>query len=156
MKAASIQEIKSAIAELDPISLREVCLRLAKHKKENKELLSYLLFESEHEEDFIQQVKAEMQLQFQDVNTSNLYFSKKTFRKILRNTNKHIRFIGSKSAEAELLIYYCGLIQKSGVDYKNSVVLTNLYKQQQKKIAAAVATLHEDLQFDFQKSMESL
>ncbi|TAH41071.1 MAG: hypothetical protein EYC69_08825 [Bacteroidetes bacterium] len=156
MKAASIQEIKSAINELDSKKLREVCLRLAKHKKENKELLSYLLFESDNEEEFIQQVKADMEIQFQEVNTSNLYFAKKTFRKILRSTNKHIRFIGSKAAEAELLICYCQLIKKSGIAIKDSVVLMNLYKQQQKKIAAAVATLHEDLQFDFQKNIEAL
>lgn len=156
MKAASIQEIKSAISELESKRLKEICLRLAKHKKENKELLSYLLFDGDDIEGFVEQVKQEMIAQFREVNTSNVYFAKKTFRKILRTTNKHIRFTASKAVEAELLIHYCIQIQKSGVELKDSVVLSNMYKQQQKKIMAAVESLHEDLQFDFQKSIDML
>jgi len=44
MKAASSKEIKSALIEQSPTQLTELCLRLARFKKENKELLTYLLF----------------------------------------------------------------------------------------------------------------
>ncbi|MBP6335573.1 MAG: hypothetical protein KA444_08890 [Bacteroidia bacterium] len=156
MKSASLQEIKSAISTLEPARLKEVCVRLAKHKKENKELLSFLLFDNLDQDAFIRQVKEEMNLQFQAVNTSNLYLAKKSFRKILRITNKYIRFMANKETEADLLIYYCMELKNTGVRIQDSVVLTNLYNQQKKKIQAAVENLHEDLQFDFQKGMKSL
>ena len=50
MKAASLQEIKEELNQLDPIKVRDLCLRLGRFKKENKELLTYLLFESFNEE----------------------------------------------------------------------------------------------------------
>ena len=46
MKAASISEIKTELKGLPPAQLTELCLRLARFKKENKELLTYLLFEA--------------------------------------------------------------------------------------------------------------
>ncbi len=156
MKAASIQEIKSSISELEPARLKDICLRLAKHKKENKELLSFLLYDAGDTEEYVRQVKEEMELQFQDANKSNLYFAKKTLRKILRITNKYIRFTASKAVEAELLLHFCVQLKKSGIPFRESVVLNNLYNQQSKKIHAAVESLHEDLQFDFQKSLELL
>lgn len=156
LKAASIQEIKTAIAGLDAGKLREVCLRLAKHKKENKELLSYLLFDADDIDEYINQVKAEIDLIFQDVNHSNLYFAKKTLRKILRITNKHIRFTASKAVEAELLLYFCLQLKQSGLAFQESQVLKNMYEQQTKKIHLAIESLHPDLQFDFQKSLELL
>ena len=156
MKTTSIQEIKSSLSELDPKSLREICLRLAKHKKENKELLSYLLFDAQDAEAYVQIVKDEIDLQFEEVNKSNLYFAKKTLRKILRITNKHIRFTASKAIEAELLIYYCMRLKKSGLKFQESQVLLNMYNQQRKKIHTAIESLHEDLQFDFRKSIEEL
>lgn len=156
MKVASIQEIKSQISVLDPAGLKEICLRLAKHKKENKELLSFLLFESADQEGFIRNVKEEMNQQFEMVNTSNFYLAKKSFRKILRNTNKYIRFVASKEAEAELLIHFCIQLRGTGVRLEESAVLSNLYAQQKKKIQAAVDALHEDLQFDFKKGINSL
>ena len=40
MKAATIHEIKQELVTLKPAALSELCLRLAKFKKENKELLT--------------------------------------------------------------------------------------------------------------------
>ena len=57
-------------------------------KKENKELLTYLLFYGTDEVSYIEKVKEEIQLQFQEINTSTYYFIKKSVRKILRNTKR--------------------------------------------------------------------
>jgi len=156
LKAESIHEIKTSLLEEEKKKLVDFCLRLAKHKKENKELLSYLLFDSGNEADYMNRVKEEMELSFKEINQSNLYFAKKTLRKILRITNKHIRFVASKAVEAELLIHYCLLLKGSGLAFKESLVLMNLYNQQCKKIHAAVESLHEDLRLDFQNSLQLL
>ena len=88
MKAASVNEIKQELKELTPAQLTELCLRLARFKKENKELLTYLLFEAHNLPAYINSIKQQMDEDFSQVNTSNLYFAKKTLRKILRIANK--------------------------------------------------------------------
>ena len=56
MDTASISVVKKELKNLDNEKLIELCLRLAKHKKENKELLSYLLFEADFPEIFIKEL----------------------------------------------------------------------------------------------------
>lgn len=156
MKAASINEIKQELNVIAPAKLLELCIRLAKYKKENKELLSYLLFEAHDEAAFIESVKRDMDIQFADINQSGLYFVKKSLRKILRVTGKYIRHTGSRQAEVELLLYFCSLLKNSSIPFHRSNVLNNLYQSQQKKIAKVIGTLHEDLQHDYHKELKKL
>jgi len=156
MKAASISEIKIELNNLPASQLAALCLQLAKYKKDNKELLSYLLFEETDMPAYIESVKKEMDAQFAQINISHLYFAKKSLRKILRITGKHIRYTGSKQAEAELLIYFCRQLKNSGIHFETSTVLTNLYQAQLKKINAAIAGFHEDLQYDYLKEIKKL
>lgn len=156
MKAASISDIKQELTNLQPAKLLELCLRLAKYKKDNKELLNYLLFEANDEQTYISNVKTEMEEAFAEINQSNLYFAKKNLRKILRNTAKHIRYAGSKQAEVELLLHFCQTLKHSVIPLKNSTVLNNLYQFQLKKVKKVIATLHEDLQHDYLKELNQL
>ena len=156
MKAASISDIKQELTNLQPAKLLELCLRLAKYKKDNKELLYYLLFEANDEQTYISNVKTEMEEAFAEINQSNLYFAKKSLRKILRNTAKHIRYTASNQAEVELLLHFCQTLKHSGIPLKNSTVLNNLYQFQLKKVAKVIATLHEDLQYDYLKELNQL
>ena len=47
MKAASIADLKKELVRLEHGELLDVCLRLARFKKDNKELLTYFLFLSQ-------------------------------------------------------------------------------------------------------------
>ncbi|MET3879747.1 hypothetical protein [Chitinophaga sp. OAE865] len=156
MKAASISDIKKELATLPPAELQALCLRLAKYKNDNKELLTYLLFEAHNEEGYIDAVKEEIDNGFIEMAGDKLYHAKKRLRKILRITNKHIRYTGSKPAEVELLIYFCTKMKLSGLLSSYSIQLNNLYDQQVKKITKTVATLHEDLQYDYLRQLERL
>ena len=156
MKAASISDIKQELNNIEPAKLLELCLRLAKYKKDNKELLNYLLFEAYDEHGYVQNVKTEISEAFKEINQSNLYFAKKSLRKILRNTAKHIRYTASKQAEVELLLHFCDTLKHSGIPIKNSTALVNLYQFQLKKIAKTIATMHEDLQYDYMKELDKL
>ena len=156
MKAASINEIKQELTVISQAALLSLCLRLAKYKKENKELLSYLLFEAHHETAYIENVKQQMNEQFGEINLTNVYFIKKSLRKILRLTGKHIRYTTSKQAEVELLLHFCSLIKTSSIPVQRNAVLKNLYQFQLKKIAKVLATLHEDLQYDYLKELGKL
>ena len=156
MKAATIQEIKQELLALPHTELAEITLRLARSKKENKELLTFLLFESHDISGYIESVKKEMEAGFLDINVSHVYFAKKTIRKVLRITNKYIRFSGSKQAEAELLIHFCQLVKDSGIKIDKNPALKNLYQNQLKKIEKAIDTLHEDMQYDLTKLLAPL
>ena len=156
MKAASVNDLKEELKQLPADRLVEVCLRLAKFKKENKELLNYLLFHSHDEQNYLTAVKTEIENEFTEINSSNLYFAKKTIRKILRITNKHIKYTASKPAEAELLIFFCSVLKQSGIPFQKSTALNNLYLSQLKKAEKAIETMHEDLQYDYRKDLEKL
>ena len=129
---------------------------MAKFRKENKELLSYLLFEADNEQAFINDVKSQLNELFTEVNKSNLYFAKKTIRKILRTANKYIKYSGSKQTEVEILIYFCKAFKASGIPMSVNTALGNIYHRQIVKIKKALTTLHEDLQFDYSAEIRML
>jgi len=156
MKPASVNEIKQKLKETDKKELIEICQRLARFKKENKELLTYLLFEEDDLPNYIKNVKEEIDEGFSQVNTSNAYFAKKTIRKILRIANKHIRYTSNKTAEAEILLHYLTNFRGLNLAWQKSTALMNLYKAQIKKIEAAIASMHEDLQYDYRRELDRL
>ena len=148
MKSANSREIKEALQASSPKQLIELCLRLVRFKKENKELLTYLLFEADNEQAFIEA--------FREITPSYVYFTKKSLRKVLRNTMKYVRYMGSRQAEVELLIHFCSNMISFSIPYKKNVVLGNMFQQQLKKIDKAIETLHEDLQHDYAGILEKL
>src|SRR5215213_8617301 len=156
MKAASVNEIKQELKESSAAHLTELCLRLARFKKENKELLTYLLFEADDLPAYINNVKQQIDEDFSQINITNVYFAKKTLRKILRIANKYIRYTGSKEAEVEILLYYLTNFKGLKISWHKSTALTNLYNAQLKKINAAIDTMHEDLQHDYKRSVDRL
>ena len=157
MKAASLHELKQELTHLPPKELLELCLRLGRFKKENKELLTYLIFEAHDEKSFIENVKAHIDEEFAAIpRDNNLYLIKKSLRKILRTITKYIRFTGSKMVEVQLLLYFCKKIKESGIKIHKTVALTNLYESQLKKIKKVLPSLHEDLQYDYMKEMNEL
>lgn len=151
MKAATVSDIKEELTHLPKEKLTALCLRLARFKKENKELLTFLLFEAHDIAGYTGSVKQEMDTQFASINTVSVYFVKKSLRKILRITNKYIRYSGSSTVEAELLIYFCQRVNDMDAAVKKNTVIANMYQNQLKKIKAAIAEMHEDLQYDYLK-----
>jgi hypothetical protein len=156
MKSATVHELKQELVELKPAQLIEISLRLARFKKENKELLTYLLFEAHDEQGYIKGIKTEIDELFDTINLSHLYFAKKTLRKIVRVINKYCRYSGNKQTEVELRMYFCGKVKDSGIELKRNTVINNLYQGQIKKINSVVSTLHEDLQHDYARELEEI
>jgi hypothetical protein len=149
MKAVTVKEIGQELLNLTPKELRDLCLRLARFKKENKELLTYLLFESSDETSYVENVKKEIDLQFEQVNKKSFYFIKKDLRRILSNTRKFIRYSHNKKTEMDLLIYYCSKLKKFTPYIQRNTALSNLYLRQVETIREKLGSLHEDLQYDY-------
>jgi hypothetical protein len=155
MKAASINELKKELETRNQAQLLSFCVRLAKFKKENKELLTFLLFEAGDITTYIENVKHEITGFFEDINTSNIYYIKKSVRKILRHVNKHVRFSASKQAEAEMLIHFCNSVINFSIPLHKSKPLLKMYEMQIKKIDESLSTLHPDLQYDLKKQLKA-
>lgn len=156
MTFASLAEIKKQLQETDADVLQALCLRLAKYKKENKELLGYLLFESQNEAGYVQQIKEEIDAQFEELKGRNLYLVKKMLRKILRYINRHIKYSNRDETDLELRIYFCEKIKQAKIPLRESAVLLNLYQGQVKKINAVLAKLPEDLQSDYSNAIKAI
>lgn len=156
MKAISVKELKEELTECTPKELRELCLRLARFKKENKELLTYLLVEASDEALYIENVKKEVDQQFEQINRKSHYLIKKSFRKILRIIRKYARYSQKKETEVELLVYFCVKLSKFKPSIYGNSGLLNFYNKQIEAIRKKVTLLHEDLQFDYGTELNKL
>ena len=156
MKAASLAEIKKELKHKTEEELLSYCLSLSRFKKENKELLTYLLFEATDEEGYIQSVKNEIDSQFSEINNQNYYWMKKTIRKVLRLTRKYIRYSKKKSTEVELLIYFCHKMLLLQPSIKENSVLINLYDRLVISIRKTIDKMEEDLQYDYNLQLDEL
>jgi hypothetical protein len=143
-----LQHIKKELQHLHNEQIAELCLRLARHKKENKELLAYLLFEAHDKAAFIEKVKAEAGFMFSQLPAQN-YNTAKGLRKILRLLNKYTKFMASKGAEIELLLNFCMNYLQYADRRTSYKPLRLILVRQLEKIRVLISKLHEDLQFDY-------
>jgi peptide subunit release factor 1 (eRF1) len=156
LKAVTIKQLKDELSQKSALDLKELCLHLARFKKENKELLTYLLFESQDEEAYIQIIKDEVDDQFDAINTKSFFYIRKSSRKILTSIKKHIRYSKKKETEAELLLYFCKKLKEFIPSIKRSTSLQSIFDTQIRMIKKAIDKLHEDLQYDFQLELNEL
>lgn len=156
MKAVTVKKIKDELSHKNSFELMELCLRLSKFKKENKELLTYLLFESDNEEGYVESVKEQIDGLFEQINTKSYFYIRKSTRKILTLTKKFIRYSQNKETEVELLLYFCTKLKEFKPSIKNSPRLVNTFDRQILLIKKGIATLHEDLQYDYQIELDTL
>ena len=156
MKAATVKELKLELSNRSSNELLELCLRLSKFKIENKELLTYLLYEASDEATYIQNIKGEIADQFEQVNRSSYYFIKKSTRKILRTTKKYIRYSKKKETEVELLLYFCSELKNMRPSMENNVPLVNLFNRQIVAIRKILPALHDDLKHDYETELNTL
>lgn len=156
MKAATVSQIKKELVYRSPEELRELCLRLSKFKKENKELLTYLLFESIDEEEYIQNIKTEIDTEFKAINKKNFFYVKKSVRKILKLIKKYSRYSLKKETEAELMLYFLFKLKELRPSIKRNATLVKLYQRQLASVKKLISTLHEDLQYDYKQELEGL
>ncbi|MFL1012742.1 hypothetical protein [Flavisericum labens] len=156
MKAASVVTIKKELKYKSREELLDICLRLSKFKKENKELLTYLLFESEDETGYVSSIKSYMDAEFELINTKSYFYIRKSVRKILRNVKKFIRYTIKKETEVELLLYFCEKLRDFKPSIKRSTQLRNTYDRQLLLAKKTIEKLHEDLQYDYNLMLEEL
>lgn len=156
MKAVTVKELKNELFARTHSELIEICLHLSKFKKENKELLTYLLFEAENERGYIESIQYEIEEQFNSIKTKSFYLMKKEVRKILRNVKKYIRYSKNKETEIELLLHFCKNMKNFSPQIMKSITMQNLFQREIALMKKKLASLHEDLQHDYLIEIQSL
>ena len=156
MKSATVRELKTELQEKSPKEILDLCLRLSRFKKENKELLTYLLFEAVDEQGYIESVKEEIDEKFELVNRKSPYFVKKSIRSILNHTKKYIRYSQSKETELELLIYFCQKLKSFQPSIRRNRKVETLYFRLIEECKKKTHLLHEDLQYDYFRELQGL
>jgi hypothetical protein len=157
VKAAGLAEIKKELQELSKTELLDLCLALAKYKKDNKEYLGYLLFEAHDKSAFANEIRRIIDHEMGELRKQpNLYFVKKGLRRVLRIVNRYCKYISDKALEADLHIYFCTRLKESGIPFHKEKRIVNLYAAELKKINTLVGSLHEDVRADYRGSIERL
>lgn len=154
--AYTINQIKKTLSSLEQEDLVAICLRMAKYKKDNKELLGYLLYESSDEAGYIEKTIAEIDEMFDALIENGSYKYMKQIRKISRTISKPMKYSGQPATQIEILIYFAQKLQSLLKRKHTLTALQNLYLQQLKKIDTILKKLHEDIQYDYIKNIESL
>jgi hypothetical protein len=155
MKAERLSDIKKELSGRDVQELTAICIRLARYKKENKELIHYLLYDINDPLAYAEQVKSFLDEEFRGL-SRHYYYGLKGLRKILRIMVRHIKFTGSKQVEMELLLWFCRNFMVY-TDLKTThKPLQTILSRQLEKIKKLMPTLHEDLQFDYRSELKDL
>ena len=152
MEAASLAEIKKVLMRMEHGELLDACLRLARFKKDNKELLTYLLFMSEDERGFASYLCGIIDDQFAE--TPNAH--KKTLRKTIRWMNKCLRFSRNKETEYQVRTHFCRALRSSKTPFRRQRVTMNMYTGQIKKIRKSIEKFHDDIKRDLEKEIVAL
>lgn len=155
MKPEKLSDIKKELAGRTVQELTEICLRIAKYKKENKELLNYLLFDSDDPLLFSEKVKTFLEEDFKAMQ-KHYYHSTKSLRKILRIMNRYAKYTGNKQVEVEFSLWFCTNFLNYADMNTSHKPLQAIFIRQLEKISKLLPKLHEDLQFDYQGEFETL
>lgn len=156
MKAPTISQLEKELKTRAPKEVLEICMRLAKHKKENKELLTYLLYGNSDELEYIHEVKEKLDALFAEINRKTVYTTKKGLQRTVRNMNKLIKYSKNKQTEIEIRVYFCNRVRELKISLNSSMVIKNLYYREIEKIRLVYSKLHEDLQLDYRGMLEGL
>lgn len=153
MQPASIETIKAELKQLPPKQVFDLLLRLARFKKENKELLTYILFESSDEPGYLQQVKAEITDELVTIDGLPAYQYKKQFRKIQRKLNKPLKYMGSKAAAVELYMHMVHMIAAKKKTIFIRAFLDKMLQQYVTKIERLLPALDPDISSDIKREL---
>jgi DNA-directed RNA polymerase specialized sigma54-like protein len=156
MKIASLAELKKELKYLSEKELQEIILDLGRFSRENKAYLFFKLFEKENPRIFVEMVKEELEHEFQNANTRNFHFAKKSAQTIRKKLYKQLKLSKDKTTQIELIIFFCQNLKDYGYLQYHHPVITNLFDIQMGKAQKLIEKLHEDLQYDYQLILDEI
>lgn len=156
MQLPNLTAIKAELKHLSEKDLIALVTDLSKFSRENKAFLYFKLNEKENPRLFIEMVQEELEREFQLANTKHYHVAKKAAQGIRRKLNKFLKLNKNKADQIEVIEYFCkNLINYAYLEFHHPVI-DNLYASQVRKIETLVSSLHEDLQYDYEKTIQEL
>lgn len=155
MESEKLSKLKKELSGYSVPELTDICLRLAKYKKENKELLQYLIYDATDPMGYAEKVKLFLLEEFK-IMQKHYYYSTKSMRKILRLITRYAKYTASKQVEIELSLWFCTNYLMFADLKTTHKPLQGLLRRQLEKITKLIPRLHEDLQFDYKLEFEAL
>jgi hypothetical protein len=150
----SLNQIKKELQSLTPAEMVELCLKLTKFQKTNKEVVAFLLFESQDIELFIETQKEWVSNAFATSYWNTYYMTKKHLRKILSHIAKQSKISGNVFVEIELRYMVIKKMEEFKLADPNYPVVWNMYLRQKMLISKKIEKLHEDYQMDYTYMLE--
>lgn len=155
MDTEKLSDIKKELSAKPPAELQEICIRLARYKKDNKELIAYLLYNAHDPQAYAEQVKIMLSVSFEGINR-HPYYSAKTLRKVLKQISRYAGYTALPAVEVDLLLWFCEKYIRHTDAKTNYKPLQNLLVRQLLKLDKLMARLHEDLRFDYRPAFDNL
>ena len=155
MHLFSLQEQKKELHQLSKTELEAICLRFARFKKENKELLEFVLFHQGDPQAYADALKTDLADVFKSLTGAN-YSDAKKLRKITKALNKHAKYMQNPTLEADLWIWFCYTYCYSLAAKSTAQVIRNFFAKAVIKVEKIQYKLHEDLAFDVAQELEKI
>lgn len=155
MDTASIKQLKDTLSTLGREELTRLLLRIVKFKKENKELLTFLLFEADDLDAYVYEISLEIKDEFENYRLKTAYYKRKGCRRILRMLKKYIKYAADKEVEVRLLLAYVTMVAESKTFISDKVIQKIAFRQLL-LAEKSIVKLHEDLQYEYKLEFEEL
>ena len=144
-----LSDLKKELFELSKPELIQLCLRVAKLKRENKELLAYLIYDVDDPLFYAQKLKHEIKEVFEQP-FQHAYYLTKSIRKAMRLISKYYRFTSNKQGETELLIYLVDEFHQSWRNEYRYQALGKVILRCLEKAQTNIKKIDEDYRADFE------
>lgn len=150
-----LSDLKKELLELSKPELIQLCLRVAKLKRENKELLAYLIYDVDDPLFYAQKLKPEIKEVFNQP-FQHAYYLTKSIRKAMRLITKYYRFTSNKQGETELLIYLVEEFHQSWRYEYRYQALGKIIFRCLEKAQSNLKKIEEDFKADFEQPISEL
>jgi len=153
MSASKLNDLKKEIISIGRKDLETICLQLAKHKVENKDLLAYLLFDAEDPIKYASKIKLELDDFFQiSFPAKTNYNAAKLLRKAYKLITKYSKFTKSAAGEIELILHFSELFLNHFSLHNHYQPLRYLYVRSISRTGKIFLKLHEDIRMDYKEA----
>lgn len=150
-----LSDLKKELSDLSKPELVNLCLRFARLKKENKELLSYLIYDADDPLFYAQKLKPEIAVPFEQP-FQHAYYLTKSLRKSLRIVSKYLRFTGNRQGETELLLHLVEQFHATWRYEYRYAALSKVIFRCLEKAEANLEKIAEDYRDDYKEPIRTL
>ena len=119
-------------------------------------MLSYVLFEAQDEQQYVETLKESLKELFEEVNVKTLYIAMKNLRKIIRLANRFLKYTSIKESHVQIYMFILQEILALDLNLSRSTSLLKIYSSLKNKLSNLIGELHEDLQYDYMRHFEAL